>query len=204
MKRALIITDVQNDFMPKGALAVAGADAIIPVINQIIPKFDHVFAVLDWHPLTHVSFAATHHKKSGSVLKTEEGEQILWPMHCVQDTEGAELAYGLKRDKIEQVFHKGVDVKVDSYSAFFDQAKHRSTGLADALKKLQIKELYFAGVATDYCIRYSVLDALKLGFKVVVIRDACRAINREAGDEEKALEEMQAKGAKIGFSKEIV
>lgn len=189
--------------MPKGALGIKGADEIIPLINALVGKFDHVFAVCDWHPAVHVSFASTHHKKIGAVLKIGEIEQILWPMHCVQQTRGAELADGLRREKIKEVFHKGVDPKVDSYSAFFDAAKHRATGLADALKKLQLKDLYFAGVATDYGILYSVLDALQLGFKVTVIRDACRAINRQPDDEEKALSQMEAKGAKICVSKEI-
>lgn len=197
--KALIITDVQNDFMPGGALAIPGANAIIPVINKMIPFFDHVFATLDWHPPHHVSFADTHKKQPAEIIQVEGRQQILWPIHCVQGTWGADFAEGLHLERIEMVFHKGTDPKVDSYSTFFDQLHRRSTGLADHLKRIGIRDLYFAGVATDYCVLYSVLDALELGFTVTVVRDGCRGIIHE----EKAFQKMKEKGAKITVSSEI-
>ncbi len=203
-KKTLIITDVQRDFMPGGALGISGANNIIPIINALMPKFDHVLAVRDYHPPGHVSFASTHGKRAGETVQIGGVDQILWPDHCVIDTRGAGLADGLKTDQIEKLFDKGSDPKVDSYSAFFDSERHRSTGLADYLKKHKLKDLYFVGVATDYCIHYSVLDALELGFKVTVIIDACRAINRKLGDEPKAIEEMKEKGAKIIDSQKII
>jgi nicotinamidase/pyrazinamidase len=201
--KTLIITDVQHDFMPGGALAVRGGNEIIPIINHLIPKFDLVFATQDWHPPHHISFASAHKKKVGDVIQIGGVEQILWPDHCVQNSHGADFAPGLHRQHIEAVFHKGTDPKVDSYSTFFDNARKRSTGLADHLRKRKLKELYFVGLATDYCILYSVLDALDLGFNAWVIRDACRAINLKPGDEEQALEKMKSKGAKIILSSEI-
>jgi len=201
--KTLIITDVQHDFMPGGALGVAGANEIIPVINDLIPQFEHIVATQDWHPPHHVSFASTHHKKVGDKILVEGFEQILWPDHCIQDTRGAELANGLHKDRIRAIFHKGTDPKVDSYSTFFDNARIRQTGLDKHLHKHKLKDLYFVGVATDYCVFYSVLDSLELGFNTWVIQDACRAINLKLGDEARALEKMRAKGAKIIQSSEI-
>ena len=202
--RTLIITDVQHDFMPGGALGIAGANAIVPIINRLIPKFQHIFATLDWHPPHHVSFAETHNKKVGEVIRLGDVEQILWPVHCVQNTRGADFAEGLHRDRIEAVFHKGSDLKIDSYSTFFDNARRRSTGLADHLHKLHLNDLSFVGLATDYCVLYSVLDALELGFQATLIRDACRAINLHSGDEEKAIEQMKKRGAKVILSSQIL
>ena len=179
--KTLIIVDVQHDFLPGGALGIPGSDAIIPVINRILPKFEHVFATQDWHPPKHVSFAS------------------LWPEHCIQNSYGAELSVALHQDQIEEVFQKGTDLNIDSYSAFFDNERKRSTGLADVLRKKHLKELYFVGLATDYCVLYSVLDAIQLGFQTWVIKDACRGI----GDEEKALRTMQSKGARIILSTHI-
>ncbi len=172
MKKALIIIDLQNDFLPpNGALAVPGGDEIIPIINQLMPKFEHVFATQDWHPKNHTSFAS-------------------WPPHCLQDTFGAELSNLLNQNSIEKVFRKGTHAEIDSYSALL-----KETGLAEYLNQKGITDLYFAGLATDYCVFYSVLDALKLGFRVNVIQDACRAIGIQAS--ERALEKMRKKGAKI-------
>lgn len=195
--KTLIITDVQNDFLPGGALGIAGADAIVSVINEMIPQFDHVFATQDWHPPHHVSFASTHHKKVGEVIEIDGIQQILWPDHCIQNTSGAAFSPHLHSHLIEKVFHKGTDPHIDSYSTFFDNARKRHTGLARHLEKLQIKDLYFVGLATDYCVLYSVLDALELGFNATVVKKACRAINLRPQDEEKALEKMRAQGAKI-------
>lgn len=201
--KTLIITDVQRDFLPGGALGVSGANFIVATINRLIPHFDHVVAVRDWHPPGHVSFASAHGKRVGEIFKAGKIEQILWPDHCVQETRGAEWADELKTDRIEATFSKGTDPAVDSYSAFFDGQRHRSTGLADYLKKHQLKDLYFVGVATDYCILYSVLDALELGFKVTVILDACRSINRRLGDEQRAIDAMKKKGALVASSEDF-
>lgn len=198
--KALIITDVQHDFLPGGALGIKGADAILPIINKLISKFEHVLATLDWHPPHHVSFASTHHKKAGEVIQVGGIEQILWPDHCIQNSWGAAFAEGLHREKIEAVFHKGTDPKVDSYSTFFDNARKRSTGLADYLRKKKLNDLYFVGLTTDYCVIYSILDALELGFQATLIRDACRAINLHPGDEEKAIRKMEQHGARITLS----
>lgn len=194
-KRILIIADVQRDFMPGGALGVSGAHLIIPLINKLLSKFDCVVAVRDWHPAGHVSFASTHGKRVGEVMQVKGVEQILWPDHCIQETRGAEFADGLETERIEALFNKGTDTEVDSYSAFFDNQKQRSTGLENFLRERKIKHLYFVGVATDYCVLHSVLDALELGFQVTVIIDACRAINRRLGDEQRAIDAMKAKGA---------
>lgn len=201
--KVLIIIDVQYDFLPGGALAILGADAIIPVINQLIPQFEHVVATLDWHTQNHVSFAATHHKKVGEVIHLNGIEQILWPIHCVQNTHGARISNALNQTKIEAIFHKGCDPNVDSYSTFFDNLRKRHTGLGAYLQKHKWNDLYFVGLATDYCVLYSVLDALELGFKATVIRDACRAINLKPDDEKQALEKMKMRGAHIIFSRNI-
>lgn len=184
-KQVLILTDLQNDFMPGGALGISGGNRIIPVINRLIPCFEHVIATLDWHPPHHISFASAKGK---------------WPDHCIQNSWGASLVGTLLQERIEAVFHKGVDPDVDSYSVFFDDRRRRSTGLADYLHEKKLKELYFCGLATDYCVLYSVLDALELGFSVFVIRDACCAIKDEGG----ALERMARHGAKIVDSLEAI
>lgn len=201
---ALIITDVQHDFLPGGALGIEGADEIVPIINALIPRFEWIFATLDWHPLHHVSFASAHGKKPGEKIRIGSIEQILWPDHCVQNTWGSALAEGLHRERIAAFFHKGVDPQVDSYSTFFDSARKRSTGLADRLRKEGVQKLYFVGLATEYCVLYSVLDALELGFQAVVIKDACRPIDLHPGDGEKALQKMRAKGAEIALSSDCV
>ncbi len=193
--KALILIDLQNDFMPGGALAVPQADEVIPVIHQVMPHFEHVVATQDWHPPHHVSFASTHGKRVGERIQIEGQEQLLWPDHCIQNTLGADLVKGLNREKIEAIFHKGADPHIDSYSAFFDNARQRQTGLAVYLQKQGVKVLFFAGVATEYCVLYSVLDALKFGFSVSVIWDACRAIDPHRGDV--ALQQMQKRGASL-------
>lgn len=202
--KTLIITDLQHDFMPGGPLEVPYANEIIPIVNLLIPHFEHVIAVLDWHPANHVSFSTTHQKKEGEVLHVHGLEQILWPPHCIQKTHGAQLANGLHKERIEKTFHKGIDADMDSYSVFFDNIRHRSTGLASYLRGKHLKDLYFVGVALDYCILYSTLDALMLGFTVTVIRDACRAINLYPRNDEKALETMRAKGATIALSSDFL
>lgn len=202
---ALLIVDIQNDFIPGGALGVPEGDQIIPLINQLLLNhpFDVKIATKDWHPPHHKSFAKEHGKKPGDVVLLGGIEQILWPVHCVQETFGAEFAPGLHTDTIEQLFHKGTDSDIDSYSAFFDNEHRRSTGLLDYLKKRKVSDLFIAGLATDYCVKYSALDAVQLGFNTYVIKDACRAVNLRPDDEIKAFEAMSQAGVHLIKSKEI-
>lgn len=201
---ALIVIDMQNDFMPGGSLGVTGADQLIPLINRLIPLFPLRIATQDWHPIHHKSFAVNHTGKiPGDIITLEGLEQVLWPAHCVENTRGAQLAAGLDSSCFSMIFHKGTDPNIDSYSAFFDNAHRKDTGLADYLRKAHITDLYFAGVATDYCVLYSVLDACDLGFNASLILDACRAINLQPGDEVKSLASMIERGAKLVTSSQV-
>ena len=194
--KALLIVDMQNDFMPGGSLAVPGAADIVPLINALIPKFSLVIATKDWHPPDHLSFAVNHPgKKVGEQVTLRDLPQILWPVHCVRNTYGSELIPTLDVSQIACFFYKGTDKWIDSYSAFFDNAHRQSTGLGDYLKTHNVEEIYIVGVATDYCILYTVMDAIALGFTVYVITDCCRAINLKSGDEKRAIAAMAAKGA---------
>ena len=196
--KALIIVDIQNDFLPGGALAVPQGDEIIPLANQLQKQFELVVATQDWHPSDHGSFAANHPgKKPGDRIMLDGIEQILWPMHCVQNTPGAEFAPGFTTKRVARVFQKGVDPKIDSYSTFFDNAHRRATGLGDYLKERSIVDVFLCGLATDYCVKYSVLDARQLGFNAHVIIDACRGIDLAPGDVDLAIKEMKASGATI-------
>jgi nicotinamidase/pyrazinamidase len=193
--KALVIVDLQNDFMPGGPLGVPGADQLAAVINALIPKFPLVVASQDWHPPDHGSFASNHPgKKPGDV---DHQNQLLWPVHCVRDTPGAKLVTELNKEKIARSFYKGTEKTIDSYSAFFDNLHLKSTGLDDYLKSQGVTDLFFAGVATDYCVLYTALDALDLGFSVFVIADACRPINLDPQGEERALAAIAAKGGKV-------
>lgn len=195
MLKALLIVDIQNDFMPNGSLAVAKADEIVPLINELQDAFNCVIASKDWHPENHASFAAMHQKKPGDLIQLDGIEQILWPIHCVQNSPGSDFFPSLETDKIQKIFYKGVEQRVDSYSCFFDNARKKDTGLHTWLSKESIAELFICGLASDYCVKYTVLDALSLGIKVNVIEDACRAVNKTDG--EKAMQEMSEKGASI-------
>lgn len=204
MTKALILVDLQNDFLPGGTLAVDHGDRVIPVINQLLDKnFDVVVATKDYHPRNHGSFAETHGKKAGDHVDLFGLDQILWPVHCVAGTKGAEFCSGWNQEKVAEIFYKGTDKTIDSYSTFFDNGHRKSTGLDEFLKGRKVKQVYIAGLATDYCVKYSVLDALKLGFEVYVVSDACRAVNLNKEDEQKAIEEMRKAGAHIVISEEI-
>jgi nicotinamidase/pyrazinamidase len=192
----LIIVDLQNDFLPGGALPVPRGDEVIPLANELQRRFELVLATKDWHPPDHGSFAANHPgKKPGDRIMLDGIEQILWPVHCVQNTRGAEFAPAFDTKRIAHVFHKGVERNIDSYSTFFDNAHRRHTGLADYLKKRSIKEIYLMGLALDYCVKYSALDARHLGLKTHVIIDGCRGIELEPGDIDRALDDMKGVGA---------
>ena len=193
---ALIIVDLQNDFLPGGALPVPHGDEVIPLANELQRRFDLVLATQDWHPPNHGSFAANHPgKKPGDRIMLDGIEQILWPVHCVQNTFGAEFAPAFDTNRIAHVFHKGVERNIDSYSTFFDNAHRRHTGLADYLKERSIKDIYLMGLALDYCVKYSALDARHLGLNTHVILDGCRGIELEHGDIDRTLDEMKRVGA---------
>ena len=201
---ALIIVDLQNDFLPGGALAVPHGNEVIPLANELQQRFELVLATQDWHPPNHGSFAANHSgKKPGDRIMLDGIEQILWPVHCVQNTKGAEFAPSFDTSRIAHIFHKGIDPKIDSYSTFFDNAHRRETGLADYLKKRAINEIYLMGLALDYCVKYSTLDAGQLGLNTYVIVDGCRGIELEAGDIERAIDEMKRVGAVLLQSSEL-
>ena len=203
--KALLLVDLQNDFLPGGALAVTDGDRVIPVANLLQLHFDRVVATQDWHPSDHGSFAANQPgREQGELIELGGQPQVLWPIHCVQGTPGAELAPGLERAKIEQVFFKGVDPEVDSYSAFFDNAAARSTGLGEYLYRSGVDEIYIMGLATDYCVQFSALDAARLGFATSVIEDGCRGVDLAAGDSERAFEAMRAAGIMILSSGEVL
>lgn len=198
MKKALVIVDMQNDFCPGGALPVPEGDRIIPVINRLQARFSVILATQDWHPAGHQSFASQHPgKHPGDRIILGGLEQVLWPDHCVQGTKGADFVSGLVTNRFDRVFRKGTDLRVDSYSAFFDNARRKSTGFLEYLREAGINELYFAGLACDYCVCYSVLDACELGFRVNVLEDAVKGIDLAAGDSLRALEQMSKKGARI-------
>jgi nicotinamidase/pyrazinamidase len=202
--KALIIVDLQNDFLPGGALPVPQGDEVISLANELQRRFDLVVATQDWHPPEHGSFAANHPgKKPGDRIILDGIEQILWPVHCVQNTFGAEFAAAFDTSRIAHVFHKGIDPRIDSYSTFFDNAHRRHTGLADYLKKRGIKDIYLMGLALDYCVKYSTLDARQLGLNTHVIVDGCRGIELEPGDIERALDEMKRTGAVLLKSSDL-
>jgi nicotinamidase/pyrazinamidase len=201
---ALILVDLQNDFMPGGALAVPHGNEVVPLADELQQRFDLVVATKDWHPPDHGSFAANHPgKKPGDRIILDGIEQILWPVHCVQNTPGAEFAPRFDTSRIAHVFHKGTERNIDSYSTFFDNAHRRHTGLAHYLKERSIKEIYLMGLALDYCVKYSVLDARQLGLTTYVILDGCRGIELEPGDIGRALDEMKRAGAILLKSREL-
>ena len=190
----LIIVDAQYGFMPGGGLAVADGDAVVPVINRIAPRFANVVLTQDWHPADHISFAANHPGRAPfETITLPYGEQVLWPTHCVQGTRDAALHDDLRVPQAQLIIRKGFHRDVDSYSAFMEADRGTSTGLAAYLKARGITKLYLCGLATDYCVAWSALDARAAGFEATVIEDACRAIDLN-GSLEKAWADMAAAG----------
>ena len=191
--RALILVDLQNDFLPGGALAVPDGDAVIPVANKLQKSgaFDLIVATQDWHPRDHGSFAANHRGKTpGEIVNLNGLRQVLWPVHCVQNTRGAEFHPELLDDPRIQIISKGTGDE-DSYSAF------DGTALAERLRREGVTEVWVGGLATDYCVKNTVLDALRAGFRVRALRDAMRAVNLQPGDDTRAIAEMRAAGAEV-------
>ena len=196
--KALILVDLQNDFMPGGALAVPDGDRVVPVANRLQVEFDLVVATQDWHPPDHGSFAASHPgREVGDVIELGGLAQMLWPVHCVQDTRGAELVADLDRTRIRRIFHKGIDRDIDSYSAFFDNGGRRATGLGDFLTESGAREVHMLGLATDYCVKCSALDARRLGLDTFVILEGCRGVGLGKGDVDAAVGEMKDAGVII-------
>ncbi|MCW3783787.1 bifunctional nicotinamidase/pyrazinamidase [Defluviimonas salinarum] len=194
---ALIVIDVQNDFCPGGALAVADGDAIIPRINELMGDFAVKVLTQDWHPEDHASFAANHPgAETFSLTEMPYGPQVLWPIHCVQGSDGAAFHAGLATDLADLVIRKGFRAAIDSYSAFFENDHATPTGLEGYLRTRGVTDLTLVGLATDFCVAYSAIDAAKLGFNVTVLEGACRAIDLD-GSLAKARAEMRAAGVRL-------
>lgn len=201
---ALILIDLQYDFMPGGPLGVPEGDQVVPVANRLIQAFDFVVATADWHPRNHSSFASNHPGHAvGDVIEIDGIAQILWPDHCVQNTPGARLVSGLDTTSVREIFRKGADPAIDSYSAFFDNAHRRSTGLGDYLKAEGVDRVWLMGLATDYCVRFSALDARSLDFDTVLIEDGCRGVELAPGDTARALAEMRRAGVRLSPSRQV-
>lgn len=202
--RALIIVDIQNDFLPGGALAVSEGDEIIPIINRLQAQFDRVVLTQDYHPANHGSFASNHPGAAVySQIDLHGLPQTLWPDHCVQGSTGAEIALALSLKHVDRIFQKGTDITVDSYSGFFDNGRRMATGLGDYLQAQGVKEVYVCGLATDYCVKFTALDALSLGFKTFLIEDASRGVNLAPSDVKNAVKEMKTAGIQVIKSKEV-
>jgi nicotinamidase/pyrazinamidase len=196
--KALLLVDIQNDFLPDGALAVPAGDQVVPVANRLMSQYDLVIATQDWHPANHQSFASQHVGKSaGDIIKLDGRDQILWPDHCVQGTKGARFAAGLNTDGIHYVIQKGTDASIDSYSGFFDNARRRSTGLNDCLRNCAVGELHVMGLATDYCVKFTALDAVDLGFRTLLLTDGIRGVELNEGDCARAVQEMMDAGVLV-------
>ena len=190
----LLVVDVQNDFMPGGALAVPNGDEIVPIVNRLAAEFEHVVLTQDWHPRDHRSFAANHEgRRPFETVTLDYGEQVLWPVHCVQGTQGAALHENLDIAHARLVIRKGYRRAVDSYSAFIEADRKTPTGLAGYLREHHVTRVWCCGLATDYCVAWSALDARSAGFDVVVVEDACRAIDLD-GSLARAREQLDAAG----------
>ncbi|WP_445666032.1 bifunctional nicotinamidase/pyrazinamidase [Fodinibius sp. AD559] len=202
--KALLIVDVQNDFCPGGALEVPNGDQIIPTINNLSEQFDIVIQTQDWHPQGHSSFASSHQgKEPFETIEMPYGEQVLWPDHCVQDSQGADFHPDLETNRSQLIIRKGFRKDIDSYSAFYENDDETTTGLTGYLRERNIDTLYAVGLATDFCVKWSVVDGIKEGFNVFVVEDAVKGIDIE-GSVDQAWTEMLEKGAKKVSSKELL
>ena len=200
---ALIVIDVQNDFCPGGALAVTGGDAVVPVANRLMQRFDHVVLTQDWHPADHSSFAANNPGNDPfSLIDMPYGPQVLWPVHCVQGTAGAAFHKDLETDRANLIIRKGYRSQIDSYSAFFENDHATTTGLAGYLRERAVEHLVMVGLATDFCVRFSAVDAIKLGFKVTLLEDGCRAIDLD-GSLAAARAELSENGVIVTVSDDL-
>jgi len=201
---ALLVVDVQNDFCPGGALAVPDGDAVVPVINRISRTFPIVVATQDWHPRGHISFASRHEGKNPfEVIEIQGTEQVLWPDHCVEGAPGADFHPQLDDTAVRFVLRKGVNREVDSYSAFVENDRKTTTGLAGLLRELGVQRIFVSGLATDVCVRATALDGRGAGFHVAVLEDACRSVDVPPGNLDRALEEMRGRGVLILHADEL-
>ncbi|MCG8692707.1 MAG: bifunctional nicotinamidase/pyrazinamidase [Minwuiales bacterium] len=202
---ALIVVDVQNDFLPGGALAVSDGDAVVEPINRLMPRFPLVVATQDWHPADHRSFASQHEGRSvGETIDLAGIRQILWPDHCVQGSPGASFAAALDVARFSHAVRKGGNREIDSYSGFFENDHRSATGLERYLREREVERIYIVGLATDYCVRFTALDALSLGFETVLVADACRAVNIQPTDGEEAIAAIKEAGGSIVDSGTLV
>jgi len=202
--KALVLVDLQNDFLPGGALAVPRGDEVIPIANRLQPRFGLVVATQDWHPPGHGSFASTRPgRKPGELAELAGLPQVLWPDHCVQGTAGAAFAPTLTMARVEAIVRKGTDPAIDSYSGFFDNGHRKSTGLGDYLKGRGATDLYVLGLATDYCVKFTALDAVRLGFRTFLVQDGCRGVELSRGDVARALDEARKAGVQIVQSSDV-
>ena len=191
--KALVIVDVQNDFLINGSLEVPGGNSVIEPINQIIKNYSLVVATKDWHPLDHVSFASNHPgKRVGDVVKVNNFDQILWSEHCVQESKGSDFPVTLNSKTIKKIIYKGVNSQIDSYSGFYDNGKICSTGLSNYLKANNVTSIDYVGLVTEYCVKFTALDSIEEGFKTSVILNGIKGINLEESN--KALKEMKSIG----------
>jgi len=203
--RALILVDIQKDFLPGGPLGVAEGDQVIPVANRLQRQFDLVVATQDWHPADHGSFAANHPgQHPGDVVDLDGLEQILWPTHCVQGSDGATFADELDLTQVAKIFTKGTDPLIDSYSGFYDNGHRKATGLSAYLKEKGVTDVYIVGLAADVCVKFTALDAVKESFGTYVLRDGTRGVNLQPGDTEQAFTDMQAAGVHLINSEDLV
>ena len=194
---ALLIVDVQNDFCQGGALAVPGADEVIPFINRLAPAFQHVLLTQDWHPAGHSSFASAHPgQQPFATMQMPYGAQTLWPDHCVQGSRGADFHPDLRVQQAQLIIRKGCRPDIDSYSAFYENDRTTPTGLAGYLRECGLRRLYLVGLATDFCVAYSAIDARREGFETLVLLEGCRAIDLD-GSLARAQQEMQRAGVEL-------
>lgn len=202
--KTLVVVDAQYDFMPGGALAVENGDKIVPVINELLPKFDLVIFTKDWHPANHKSFASQHdNKNTFDMIKLNGLDQVLWPDHCIQDTRGSDIHDDIDFGKINgdfYIFKKGMDPKVDSYSGFYDNGRRNSTGLKDFLEEKNVHEVFIVGLALDFCVEYTAIDSALEGFDTILIKDGTRSLKPDISD---TLKKFQEAGVKIIESWEL-
>jgi nicotinamidase/pyrazinamidase len=193
------VVDVQPTFMPHGELPVADGDAVVPVINRLMAKFDHAFATQDWHPAWHISFASSHPGRNPfDTAILPYGEQILWPDHAVQGTANAALHEGLELSRVEVIIRKGYHPNIDSYSAFFENDRKTATGLDGWLRQRGFHRICFVGLATDFCVSWSAEDAIRLGYETIIVEDACRAIVLPTGPNRTTMDDARARLTALG------
>lgn len=196
--KALLLIDIQNDFLPGGALAVPAGDEVVPVANRLMHEYELVVATQDWHPADHQSFASQHAGGNmGDIIQLDGLDQILWPDHCIQNTIGADFAANLDRARIQHVIRKGTDRHIDSYSGFFDNARRHATGLENYLRSKGVDTIHVMGLATDYCVKATALDAIDLGFHTVLLTAGVRGVDVHPGDCHRAIEQMRAARVEI-------